>query len=177
MPGAGGGALTLGGKVSMDCRELAFRRPGCLRQPPCAYGVDNTHNYGAWTPVEEERTCTKTMESRAHHDDACGCHADPAPASQSLDEMAFAASACSAAQSGDLKGLQRLYDRARSPSHLLAGDGYRGEFGRGVIRQGDPADITLLTSVTQDGMCRFIWIHTFALCCSGWTRPHCGLAS
>ncbi|KAL6768955.1 hypothetical protein ACKKBF_B16885 [Auxenochlorella protothecoides x Auxenochlorella symbiontica] len=69
------------------------------------------------------------MEHRAHHDDACGCHADPAPASQSLDEMAFAASACSAAQSGDLKGLQRLYDRARSPSHLLAGDGYQGSSG------------------------------------------------
>lgn len=55
----------------------------------------------------------------------CTCCASTV--SQGLDEVAFAASACSAAQTGDLTALERIISRARNPQSVLRDDGYGGE--------------------------------------------------
>lgn len=57
----------------------------------------------------------------------CSCCA-PTSATQSLDEVAFAKSACSAAQAGNLADLRRLMDRfpesIRSDGSMSGGSGY-----------------------------------------------------
>ena len=59
------------------------------------------------------------------HGPACHCCDGAAvPGQQGLDEVAFEASACAAAQRGDLRALQKIV--ARNPARALRDDGYGG---------------------------------------------------
>ncbi|KAK9863513.1 hypothetical protein WJX84_008153 [Apatococcus fuscideae] len=66
------------------------------------------------------------MASDHGHPASCRCALHGAPASQSLDELDFLKSACSAAQTGNLERLDRL--TASNPAALLT-DGSGGNSG------------------------------------------------
>lgn len=61
--------------------------------------------------------------AQQEHPADCQCCRASTPAQQSLDELAFAKSACAAAKSGDVEKLKRLIDREPACVHS---DGCRG---------------------------------------------------
>ena len=66
----------------------------------------------------------KEMDCNIHQHSQCSCHRKAQPASQSLEEVDFLKSACSAAQKGDTARLKHLV--AKRPS-LVDEDGAGGE--------------------------------------------------
>ena len=65
-----------------------------------------------------------TMDCEIHQHGQCSCHKKAQPASQSLEELDFLKSACSAAQKGDTARLKHLL--AKHPM-LINEDGAGGE--------------------------------------------------
>ena len=66
------------------------------------------------------------MAPQCSHPASCQCASHPAPASQSLDELGFLKSACSAAQSGNLDRLSKLVEAHPDAVHTDGSGGTSG---------------------------------------------------
>lgn len=64
------------------------------------------------------------MQQHDHDHSQCQCHRRALPAVQTLDELAFLKSACSAAQKGNVNKLRGLLQRH---PHFIDDDGVGGE--------------------------------------------------